>query len=177
MRTWIGYTLVANLLGIAPLVAAQDPSEGRFGDAIGCKGQVASRLSSDLDCGEVQFQRDPIVIRTEIEAQPIVVEIPDLVVTDCEAIITFEYTQRGALARVEGTIENETCPASAGSFTVSIRTSNDNFEQATQEYQETWQRADDQPVSFSRDYEIGDNVDLIRVRTSKSMCKCAAAAE
>lgn len=175
MHTWIGHTLAASLLGIASLATAQDPSEGRFGDAIGCKGEIASRISSHLDCGEIQ--RAPIVITTEIPAQPIVVEMPAVVISDCEAIIKFEYTQRGALARVEGTIENETCPASSGSFTVSLRTSNDNFEQTTLEFQETWQREDDQDVSFSREYAIGDNVDLIRVRTSKSMCKCAATAE
>src|SRR5690606_14062664 len=41
MRTWIGHTLAASLFGIAPLAIAQDPSEGRFGHAIGCTGQVA----------------------------------------------------------------------------------------------------------------------------------------
>lgn len=116
-------------------------------------------------------------ITTEIPAQPIVVEMPAVVITDCEAIIKFEYTQRGAVARVEGTIGNETCPASSGSFTVSLRTSNDDFEQTTLDFHETWQRDDGENVSFSRDYDIGDNVDLIRVRTSKSMCKCAEAAE
>ncbi|MDY6984200.1 MAG: hypothetical protein SV422_14035, partial [Pseudomonadota bacterium] len=149
--------------------------EGRFGDAIGCKRESASRLSSHLDCGEIQGA--PIVITTEVPTQPIVVALPAVVITDCEAIIQFEYTQRGALARVEGTIENETCPASSGSFTVSLRTSNDDFEQTTLEFHETWQRDDDEDVNFSRDYAIGDNVDLIGVRTSKSMCKCAAAAE
>lgn len=174
MRTWIGYTLVASLIGIAPFALSQDPGAGRFGHAVGCTGQVASRLSSKLECGEVQFQRDPITIRTEIETPPIVASLPDVVIADCEATIEFAYTQRGALARVEGTIENETCPASSGSFTVSLRTSDDDFEQTTLEFQETWQRDDDQDVSFSRDYAIGDNVDLIRVRSSKSMCKCAA---
>lgn len=173
MRTCIGHTLVAAILtGIAATAAAQDPVSGRFGSAAGCSRDSASRLQSRMDCGE--FPRDPIVITTEIDAQPIVVTLPDVVITDCEAIIQFEYTQRGAIARVKGSIENETCAASEGSFTVSIRTANDDFEQTTREYHETWQRTDDQPVVFSRDYEIGDNVDLIRVRSSKSMCKCSA---
>lgn len=175
MRTWIGYTLAATLYWPMSFVMAQDPIGGRFGSAAGCLRDSASRLHSHMDCGE--FPRDDIVITTEIPTQPIVVSLPDVVITDCEAQIEFNYTQRGAIARVEGSIENETCAASEGSFTVSIRTSNDDFEQVTQEYHETWQRGDDQPVNFSHDYEIGDNVDLIRVRTLKSMCKCSAPAE
>ncbi|MGV3592001.1 MAG: hypothetical protein ACO1PZ_09955 [Gammaproteobacteria bacterium] len=175
MHTWIGYTLAITLYWPMSFAAAQDPSSGRFGSAAGCQRESASRLNSHMDCGEMP--RDDLVITTEIATQPIVVTLPDVVITDCEARIEFEYTQRGAIARVEGLIENETCAASEGSFTVSIRTSNDDFEQTTREYHETWQRDDDQPVAFSRDYEIGDNVDLIRVRSSKSMCKCSAPAQ
>lgn len=172
MRTWIGYPLALALLGISPLTAAQDALEDeRFSSTDGCRRESASRLSASRECGEVR--RDPIVVRAELPGQPIVVEMPAVVINDCEAIIKFEYTQRASIARVQGQIENTTCAASAGSFVVSLRTSNDAFEQATVDHQETWQRTDDQPVTFSRDYEIGDDVDLIRVRTSKSMCKCA----
>jgi hypothetical protein len=108
---------------------------------------------------------------------PIVVSLPDVVIANCEATILFEYSQRGSNARVSGEIENPTCAASEGSFTVSLRTSNDNFEQTTLDFEESWQRDDDQPVAFSRDYPIGDNVDLIRVRTSKAVCKCTAVAQ
>lgn len=98
----------------------------------------------------------------------------EIVITDCEATISLEYTQRGAVARVRGEIVNDMCPASSGSFVVSIRTADDGGTIATQDYPETWQRSDDQPVSFSKDYPIGDNVDLVRVRTLKGTCKCAA---
>jgi hypothetical protein len=176
MRTWTGFTLVAGLLSLAQLAAAQASGEGRFDDATACKGSVASRLSSDIDCGEITREsREPIVVRTELEGPPLVVSLPDVVINNCEATIQFEYTQRGSTARVSGEIENPTCAASAGTFTVSLRTSNDNFEQTTLDFAESWQRDDDQPVAFSRDYPIGDGVDLIRVRTSKAVCKCTAA--
>lgn len=174
MRTWIGSTFALALLGISPFTTAQQGvlDDERFSAAEGCRRESASRVSASLECGEVR--RDPIVVRTEIPGQPIVVEMPAVVINDCEAIIKFEYTQRASIARVEGQIENETCAASSGSFTVSLRTSNDAFEQSTVDHQETWQRTDNEPVTFSRDYEIGDDVDLIRVRTSKSVCKCTA---
>lgn len=163
--------VLAMLFVASTMAVAQDPGAGRFGAAEGCNRENSSRLPARLDCGEAQ--REPIRITTEVGQLPVTVKFPEIVITDCEAAISLEYTQRGAIARVEGTIVNDMCPASAGSFVVAVRTSNDLDEDRTQEYPETWQRTDDQPVSFSKDYAIGDDVDLVRVRALKSTCKCA----
>lgn len=176
MHKWSSYVLGALLASLLPLGAvAQDPSSGRFGQAIECKRENSSRLPSNQDCGTTSGET--LVTTTEVPTQPLIVTLPGLVIANCEAIVSLKYSQRGAIARVEGEIENETCPASTGSFTLSIRTANEQREQTTQDYEESWQRDDDQTVLFSRDYPIGDDVDLIRVRTLRSTCKCTAAAE
>jgi hypothetical protein len=38
---------------------------------------------------------------------------------------------------------------------------------------ETWQRDDDKDVSFSADYPIGENVDLVSARVRGLSCTCA----
>jgi hypothetical protein len=43
----------------------------------------------------------------------------------------------------------------------------------TLEFVESWRRDDDQPVKFSADYEIGENVDLVRARSRQLRCTCA----
>ena len=170
----IGFTVVIVTLGLAPLVSAQDPASGRFGNAAGCVRENASRLPGEVYCGETP--RDEVVITHEVQLTT-TLTTPEVVITDCQAEISLEYSQRGAIARVEGTIENTMCPASSGTFVVSVRAVNENGEAVTQEHPESWERSDDQPITFSADYEIGANVDLARVRTLRSRCKCTASAE
>ncbi|MGP1609567.1 MAG: hypothetical protein ACTS5G_02590 [Burkholderiales bacterium] len=159
-------------LAIVAGASAQDGAGGRFGQAAACLRENASRLPADLDCGA--RPTDEVVISHEIEITT-TLTTPEIVFTDCQAAIALEYSQRGAIARVQGEINNETCPASSGTFVVSIRTAADDGETLTTEYPETWQRSDAGTVSFSADYDIGENVELVRVRTLRSRCKCTAA--
>jgi hypothetical protein len=92
----------------------------------------------------------------------------------CQAPIALQFTQRNTIARVRGTIENDDCGASSGTYTIAVRYKDEagevhNVEQA----EEHWQRDDDQPFSFEHEYLIGENVDLIRVRVRKIECVCA----
>lgn len=93
--------------------------------------------------------------------------------TRCEAIATVEYEQRNTIARVEGSIENGSCVASSGEYTIAIIVRDEKGESNTLEFSETWQRADDQPVKFLSDYEIGEGVELVRVRSRRLTCICA----
>ncbi|HZF30578.1 MAG TPA: hypothetical protein VE907_15790, partial [Gammaproteobacteria bacterium] len=76
------------------------------------------------------------------------------------------------LARLEGTIENRTCAASTGEYSVGLRVRDAGGEIKTLEFRETWRRADDQPLTIKSDYPIGENVDLVSVRTRSLHCEC-----
>lgn len=91
----------------------------------------------------------------------------------CEAEINLEYFQRDTVASVEARIENSTCAASAGQYDIEVRIRDDNGETSLLEFSESWQRDDDLPVVSMKDYPIGENVDLVRLRTRGLSCTCA----
>ncbi len=90
----------------------------------------------------------------------------------CEANLALEYLQKGNQAEVEIVVNNDECAASSGDFTILVRYRHDNGEVFNDEFPETWSRDDDQPVLISRLYPIGDEVDLIRVRSRGLNCTC-----
>jgi len=91
----------------------------------------------------------------------------------CKATTSIEYYQSDDVAKVSGEIANEDCAASSGEYTISIRIQNEEGERADFDFEETWQREDNQTISFKREYPIGKNVDLKRVRARKTRCVCA----
>jgi hypothetical protein len=90
----------------------------------------------------------------------------------CAATIAIQYEQRDTLARAYGTIENRQCGASHGDYTAVVTVREAGGELKTLEFQEPWQRGDDRPVELVRDYMIGENVDLVRVRARGLHCTC-----
>ena len=94
----------------------------------------------------------------------------------CEAKLALEYLQKGDLAEVEIEIDNTECAASYGDFTVHVRYRHESGEMHTAEFPETWSRDDGQPVRLSRLYPIGDDVDLVRVRSRGLSCTCGVMA-
>ncbi|HJR70300.1 MAG TPA: hypothetical protein VKA43_09700 [Gammaproteobacteria bacterium] len=117
-------------------------------------------------------QPESTVLRSEQELK-ISIELPALPNTQCQATSTAAYEQRNTNARVESTIKVEDCKAASGAFTVTLRIRGDDGEVKLLELMETWQRADDQDVSFSADYPIGENVDLVSARVRGLSCTCA----
>jgi len=95
----------------------------------------------------------------------------------CAAQISFTYLQKYSVAVVDSTIENTECDASSGDYTVLVRFRDENNEIQSQEYRETWSRDDNQAVDSRKEYFIGDNVDLITVRSKKLRCVCDNAGE
>jgi hypothetical protein len=96
----------------------------------------------------------------------------------CEATTLTEYQQRNNVARVMGTVSVANCPAgTTGSFTLVARVKDDNGETRPLEFNETWQRADAQDHTFTSDYPIGDNVELVNVRVRGLTCTCADPAQ
>ena len=96
----------------------------------------------------------------------------------CEATTLTEYQQRNNVARVNGTVSLAACPAgTTGTFTLVARVRDESGASTTIEFPETWQRDDTADHTFSTDYPIGDNVELMSVRVRNLKCTCAAAAQ
>ena len=95
----------------------------------------------------------------------------------CAAQIYFTYLQKNTVAVVDSTIDNTECDASSGDYTMLVRFRDENNEIQSLEYPETWSRDDDKAVESRKEYFIGDNVDLVTVRSRKLRCVCDNARE
>lgn len=95
----------------------------------------------------------------------------------CAASLEFTFQQRNTLAVVDSTLRNSDCAASSGEYTMLVKTRHDNGESKTLEFPVTWQREDDQALESHAEYSIGEDVDLISVRSRRMRCLCAADAE
>jgi hypothetical protein len=149
---------------IAPLATAQNPlSQGGAQRSPGCLPR-ATRTRPSCDPKRT-------VIRAESEVG-FPLDLPPMRVVQCAAIIEVAYTQRDSVVGVEGTIAHNVCGASSGDFNLVVSVRNANRELHTVEFFESWQRQDDQPVTFSGLYRIGENADVVRVRTVQLRCAC-----
>lgn len=90
----------------------------------------------------------------------------------CESAVKTNYEQWNTSARVDGTVENTTCGASKGDFTLYVSILDAAGEAKVIEAKQSWQRDDDQPVSFVVDVPIGNNAELRRVRGRSNHCYC-----
>lgn len=90
----------------------------------------------------------------------------------CQSNVAIEYQQRDDIASVAGKITVNDCTRASGDFIVSIRIRDESGEVQNIEVAETWQRTDNAPYPFARDYPIGKNVDLVRVRARRAHCIC-----
>lgn len=95
----------------------------------------------------------------------------------CEAQLLFTYIQKNTVARVDSELTNTDCAASSGDYTIRVRFRDENNELQSLEYPETWRRDDDQPIELLKEYFIGENVDLVSVRSRKLQCVCDTAGE
>jgi hypothetical protein len=91
----------------------------------------------------------------------------------CSARVEIEYNQKNTVAWAAGTLDTPDCAAASGTYTIAVRYRDEAGEVHNVESEESWGRSDDQPVHFAGEYEIGENVDLIRVRVRKVRCECA----
>jgi hypothetical protein len=90
----------------------------------------------------------------------------------CAAELSYRYSQKDTVAAVETTLSNPDCGASSGNYTMLVRFRDENNEVQSLEYPETWQRDDDQIIESRKEYFIGNNVDLVSVRSRKLRCVC-----
>jgi hypothetical protein len=93
----------------------------------------------------------------------------------CAANLSLWYYQRDENAHVKSVLTNEDCAASSGEYTLQVRFRDSRNEVLNIDYTETWERADASPVVNATDYYMGEDVDLIRVRSRKLKCVCSEA--
>jgi hypothetical protein len=151
------------LVALVTTAAAQDDADHR----VSVCQTFASASRTRVACGE----EDQKVLRSETELT-LSLEIPPPINRQCETKIDLEYSQRDTIARATGVIKNETCAASEGQYEIEARIENENGESQSLIFEESWQRDDDQPVEFTADYPIGENVELIRLRSRGLSCSC-----
>jgi hypothetical protein len=101
------------------------------------------------------------------------IDLPAVPTMQCAATTTTEYQQRNTSARVDGAIAISDCTAAAGAYEVAVRIKDESGEDRVLEFSERWQRNDDRDVSFSADYPIGENVELVSVRLRNLTCTCS----
>jgi hypothetical protein len=144
-------------------------NQGGIDDVRVCQAAPGgSRVRRNNNC---QLE-EPETVVTELKAprrEPAAPSAPA-----CEATTLTEYSQRGATARVAGTVSVANCPAgTAGNFTLVARVKDEAGEIKPIEWSEAWQRDDALDVAFAGDYPIGDDVELVSVRVRNLTCTCA----
>lgn len=135
----------------------------------GAPGGSRIRENCETETETVSFQMEQ---RLRIALKP-----PELPSNQCGATTTTQYQQRDTLARVSGTLEIADCAAASGAFTVAVVVKDESGANKPLEFDETWQRGDATDVSFTADYPIGENVELVSVRLRGLSCTCGDAAD
>jgi hypothetical protein len=159
------------LLLAASLAAADEPS--------GASGPTSSHTEkSGAPCpgggGRVSKCSETVHVVTEREVTT-TIKVAPITTKNCQATITTSSDQRNTVARVQGTVDIADCKACSGGYTIVVRIRDETGETKALEFEGSWQRTDDQPVKFTAEYPIGDNVDLLGVRPKGIRCVCADA--
>lgn len=142
-----------------------------------CITSVVLLLVSAGMAATVAAQSEPGFQMPAITVQPLEgkVLVPAEIISvgpTCRSAVNITSEQRNTLARIKGTVESSSCPASHGEYTFVIAIRDENNERSTIEVSETWQRSDDAPISFVKEYPIPENVDLTRVSLRGLRCTC-----
>jgi len=90
----------------------------------------------------------------------------------CKANLSLEYFQKGTDAHVKATLQNEQCGASSGNYTVRVQYRDATGASKLLEFDENWQRDDNSDVTSEKEYFVGDDVDIRRIKTRNLSCRC-----
>ena len=115
----------------------------------------------------------PVILEAETTMkQTIKLENLNQETRTCNAELSIGYLQYNDNARVDAVIENNDCAASAGEYMVNIDVYDFTHGMKSIEHLESWSRNDDEPFKSQILYEIGDNVELIKVQANGLKCLC-----
>ena len=137
----------------------------KFAVAIAVLGSLQALAAADDEESRINNEAE---IRLTVEAKH------EYATDICTAAMEMEYYQKGASVHVETSLDHDQCAASSGSYTLAIRYRDADGNLQNTEVEETWERADAAPVEQAKDYFVAEDVDILRVRTRKLRCKCAA---
>ena len=116
---------------------------------------------------------DPIKVVVRVEGKTEVsLDLPTPATVYCAAVIGIEYTQRNTVVAIVGTLSTADCVACSGEYEMAVTVRDQDLGLKTLKFVESWERQDDQPVSFSLEYPIGQNVDVTGVRARQLRCTC-----
>jgi hypothetical protein len=153
--------------GMTPMPARSNPGGAHERDVPTCQASGGgTRMRSNCDVDQTTTAR----MEHELNVS---VKVPALPSTQCGATTTTEYQQRNTIARVNSALQIADCKVASGAFTIALRIKDESGEIKPLEFNETWQRSDDQDVQFTADYPIGENVELVSVRVRGLRCTCA----
>jgi hypothetical protein len=139
--------------------------------------RMRNRNSAECDAVAAAAAAEANTVKTEQQLN-VTLDVPAPEALQCEASTETQYSQRNTVARVAATVSVANCSAgSTGTFTVVARVRDDSGETKPLEFAETWQRDDSKNVTFTNDYPIGENVELVNVRVRNLKCTCATAPE
>jgi hypothetical protein len=142
-----------------------------------CQAAPGGSRMRKRDQGDCAGVGEATTVRTEQQLK-VSLEVPAPEVLQCEASALTEYQQRNNIARVTGSVSIANCPGgSAGTFDVVARVRDESSEIKPIEFAEKWQRDAQGDASFTGDYPIGENVELVNVRVRNLKCTCAEAPE
>jgi len=152
-----------SLVGFSLVATAQNP-----GDPESCQSLSSASRTRTSQCGDEETTVEPAGVEFTVT-----LDTQSIRRVLCQANLNIEYLQFDTIARVAGVIDHDDCAASGGEYTIRARIRDENGETKTLDFSESWQRNDDQPVSISAEYPIGENVELLRLRSSGLRCECA----
>ena len=137
------------------------------------QAQVHSDATGDKHSAHIKRDPDADTARFIVEQEiPTKMQLPEIQFNSCQAFITLQYYQRDTLARVESTVEHESCITSTGEYELLVNILDENGASRNLSFSETWEQKDDSLLKFSRDYPIGENVTLKRVVAQSIRCEC-----
>jgi hypothetical protein len=150
------------------------PSSSNVGAATERDVAICGTSGGGTRIRESNCEVETTTLRTEMELK-LAIAIPEILSTQCAASTTIEYQQMDTAAHVDGKLEIADCKSASGAFKVAVRAEDASGEEKLLEFDETWQRKDNEEVAFTGDYPIGDDTELVSVRVRGLTCTCADA--
>ena len=140
---------------------------------IRAQAQIHSDATGDKESAHIKRDPDTDTARFIVEQEiPTKMQLPEIQFNTCQASVTLQYHQRNTVARVESTVENESCETSTGGYDLLVNIVDENGATRNLSFSETWDQTEDSLLKISRDYPIGENVTLKRVMTQGIRCEC-----
>ena len=98
---------------------------------------------------------------------------PEPAVRACTAQVEISYSQMNDKVAVDTTLINEDCAASQGEYSVQLRTRDESGNSSVLSFDETWSRESTADIESTKNYEIGENVELVWARINRVSCACS----